>query len=203
MLCLRLLHFTKKTTSPKGRSVVIVKSITGGLAPVGYIRKAGLTRRSASSRGPPTRAAPWLHVPGPFASRPGLTRANSPVLTWLHAPRYPVCPDPRPHRAPLPGSPLAPPSQNPPSTTYRDTRRVTRLSLPRCPPFRAPPAYPLSLSPGCPRHELPSGYPVPGSHGIPRPELTRGPPSRSTRCSAVPGYAVAVRSRATPLHRLP
>ena len=189
MLCLRLLHFTKKTTSPKGRSVVIVKSITGGLAPVGYIRKAGLTRRSASSRGPPTRAAPWLHVPGPFASRPGLTRANSPVLTWLHAPRYPVCPDPRPHRAPLPGSPLAPPSEHPPPTTYQDTRRVTRLSLPRCPPFRAPPAYTPSRSPpGVPVTSSPFAHPVPGSHGIPCPELTRGPrleqpgdpPSRAT-----------------------
>ena len=58
--------------------------------------------------------------------------------------------------------------------------------------------YPLSLSPGCPRHELPSGYPVPGSHGIPCPELTRGPPSRATRCSAAPGYAVAPRAGPPP-----
>ena len=189
MLCLRLLHFTKITTSPKGRSVVIVKSITGGLAPVGYIRKAGLTRRSASSRAPPTRAAPWLHVPGPFASRPGLTRANSPVLTWLHAPRYPVCPDTRPHRAPLPGSPLAPPSENPPSTTYRDTRRVTRLSLPRCPPFRAPPAYtpsrsppgvPVTSSPVATRCRAPTGSPVQSSPVGPRLEQPGVPPLRAT-----------------------
>ena len=158
----------------------------------------------ASSRATPCiSVAPGYPDPGsPVAPRPGLRCLPHRVPPWcrsrphVSARAWLACASKGPGvpRAPVPGSPFAPPSRAHPCTTYRDPPRGTRLGLTRRPPFRAPPGPPVPLSPGSPRHELPRGSPVPGSPRIPRHKLTRGPPSRATRWSALPGSAIAPRA---------
>ena len=161
-----------------------------------HMHQAGLPRVSPSPRATPTRAPPWLPVPGFVASRTAFPRGAGPVLTCLPVHGSPVLLGPGVPRAPVPGSPLAPPSRAHPCTTYRDpctpwhssrahpspsvpgSSGPTRPALPRVSPSRAPPWLPY----------------VQGSPRIPRHKLTRGPPSRANRWSALPGSAIAPRA---------